>query len=916
MALGFGFNKAKVLASAEKYVQQGKLQNAIAEYEKVVKDDPKDLTILNTIGDLYARLGQTENAVKFFKRVGDHYAGDGFTVKAIAMYKKLTKLAPSNTDCIQRLAELYTQQGLYNDAKQQYMAIADYYIKANELDFAARVFQKMLELDPENAAMQAKLADLYIRMGKKEDAKEIFFRAAESLYQRAAMDAADEAAAKVLSIEPGNARALMLRARIAIDSGNPDAGVGYVQRIPNLDSRADALNLMLQAQLSAGKWNEADPLARKLLNVHNEPGGINAYAQAMLTHGECEKAVQVYSEFSDKLLAGNPNALTEELHPLISKVKDNAVALQALRGLFKKAGDRGHVSEVTELLAHALVQAGDLPQARDLYKELAGLEPENPTHEQNYRQVMARLGEDAASRPLSVAEGEQAFMVDELAMGSPSITQEYPGDVEAAIKAALTDSELMSSYSKPEKALEPVEKALAKAPHDVRLNQRAASLYAELSRFADAARCCTVLADLYRGAGHAEQGGKYRDMAAKYQQRGGAAVAPAPPPAAAELTGEAAFADYAMPVEAPAPPAAPAEFSMEVAAEPASQGEIDLSDEWQSHVEEPAKPAAEKAARAASPKELADEARFYLAQGMRTEAEATMAKLAELAPNSPELAALRAELAPVASAGKVAEYAMEVSAPAETPVADFSVEVTPPPALIPAPASVPAPAMAAKGDVLGDLVADLEEALPADFGAKTAPVAQAAAASAAPAAAISKPVPVASAAAVPAPPSVGPPPATVVAEAGGAKDMLADIFDEFKEEAEGGVATQAEDPETHYNLGVAFKEMGLLDEAIGELQKVCHAVDQGLAFRDTMQAYTWLAQCFVDKGVPEASVQWYEKALKVAPDKDTRNAVHYDLASALEAAGNRPGALQHFLEVYGSNIDYRDVAERIKSLRS
>ena len=50
MALGFGFNKAKVLASAEKYVQQGKLQNAIGEYEKVSKEDPKDLTVLNTIG--------------------------------------------------------------------------------------------------------------------------------------------------------------------------------------------------------------------------------------------------------------------------------------------------------------------------------------------------------------------------------------------------------------------------------------------------------------------------------------------------------------------------------------------------------------------------------------------------------------------------------------------------------------------------------------------------------------------------------------------------------------------------------------------------------------------------------------------------------------------------------------------------
>ena len=60
MAFGFGFNKQKVLSSAEKFVQQGKLQNAISEYEKVLKADSKDLTVLNTIGDLYSRsAGQT-----------------------------------------------------------------------------------------------------------------------------------------------------------------------------------------------------------------------------------------------------------------------------------------------------------------------------------------------------------------------------------------------------------------------------------------------------------------------------------------------------------------------------------------------------------------------------------------------------------------------------------------------------------------------------------------------------------------------------------------------------------------------------------------------------------------------------------------------------------------------------------------
>jgi tetratricopeptide (TPR) repeat protein len=148
---------------------------------------------------------------------------------------------------------------------------------------------------------------------------------------------------------------------------------------------------------------------------------------------------------------------------------------------------------------------------------------------------------------------------------------------------------------------------------------------------------------------------------------------------------------------------------------------------------------------------------------------------------------------------------------------------------------------------------------------------------------------------------------------------LADIFSEFKEGLadEGRGPTEGEDPETHYNLGVAFKEMGLLDEAIGELQKVCQAVEQGHSFPQVMQAYTWLAQCFLEKGVPQASVRWYEKALNIpAIDNEARVALHYELAAAYEAADNKQAALNHFMEVYGSNIDYRDVAERIKSLKS
>jgi pilus assembly protein FimV len=146
--------------------------------------------------------------------------------------------------------------------------------------------------------------------------------------------------------------------------------------------------------------------------------------------------------------------------------------------------------------------------------------------------------------------------------------------------------------------------------------------------------------------------------------------------------------------------------------------------------------------------------------------------------------------------------------------------------------------------------------------------------------------------------------------------VLSDILSELQEETT--ESSQAEeDPETHYNLGIAFKEMGLLDEAIGELQKVCHAMDRGNEFSQPIQAYTWLAQCLVDKGAPEAAVRWYNKALQLhGLDDGSRCAIYYDLALAYEASGDRKSALANYMEVYGSNIDFRDVASRIKTLKS
>ena len=210
----------------------------------------KDLTVLNTVGDLYSRIGEADKATECFKSVGDAYAAQGFTVKGIAMYKKIAKLKPS-LESVLKLAELYTQQGLFNDARAQYLQVAEEFLRAGELEQSVRIFQKILEMDPENVAMRVRLAEVYIRLGKKNEAWQIFSAAAESLRSRGSRSGAEEILQRMLTLDPGNSYALMLRGRNALEAGDAAAAIPFFEKVSDIDSHPDGLRDLVES-LSAG----------------------------------------------------------------------------------------------------------------------------------------------------------------------------------------------------------------------------------------------------------------------------------------------------------------------------------------------------------------------------------------------------------------------------------------------------------------------------------------------------------------------------------------------------------------------------------------------------------------------------------------------------------------------------------------
>src|ERR1051326_1376623 len=115
MAFGLGFNKAKTMSAAEKFVAQGKLAAAVEEYRKLVQHDAKDLTLLNTFADLCLRVGKTEDGIKSFYELAEKCVDAGLIPRAIAVYKRITKVQPESTQALLRFRLNLCDSFVYGD---------------------------------------------------------------------------------------------------------------------------------------------------------------------------------------------------------------------------------------------------------------------------------------------------------------------------------------------------------------------------------------------------------------------------------------------------------------------------------------------------------------------------------------------------------------------------------------------------------------------------------------------------------------------------------------------------------------------------------------------------------------------------------------------------------------------------------
>jgi tetratricopeptide (TPR) repeat protein len=192
-------DRALTLRNAEKLIRQGKLDAGIAEYVRIVEDSPGDWNAKNTLGDLYARAGQTEKAIEQFTEIADNLSEEGSSAKAGAIFKKILKLKPDHERALLQVAEILANQKLYADARTHLNTLIELRKGKGDTRGALHAKVRLGSLDPEDYDARLEAARARVEMGDKagalHDLKEIAAELAVDKGRRAqAIDVLREAA--------------------------------------------------------------------------------------------------------------------------------------------------------------------------------------------------------------------------------------------------------------------------------------------------------------------------------------------------------------------------------------------------------------------------------------------------------------------------------------------------------------------------------------------------------------------------------------------------------------------------------------------------------------------------------------------------------------------------------------------------
>ena len=897
-------DKTAVLKEAQKHLAKGAIDKAISELEKLVNESP-DGNTFNTIGDLYLKKGTQKTATDYYRKAANFFWHEGFSQKAQALYKKVLNINPADTDALYSFGELSEEKGLVTDAIKYYLATADLLSKEGKKDRLIAIYEKILSLSPANILLRIKVADIFIREGLNSDAAREYLHIARIHEETGDHAKSKEFFQKAIGVHPRSKDAVLGLTHLYEKTGEFEQAAAQLKdatvlfpddtdilfRCADLSLKIDDTGYARQCLMRIVEGNQQNVKARRMLG--------DLYLKAGATEKAWEQYLPVLHDILTEKNFEDAISLLETFKPL-----DPVEAGKRLISLFRQLEEKDRACD-------ELVSLGDYYASHDMdedahsyYREALEINPEHSAARLRIASSPPEpvpSGESGPAGPVGIEIPDLVLESEEPDLSMRSVPEEITPETfgipaggmtegpaagithgEKPFDEILTEVDIFCRYGLVLEAQKLLDGLKTRFPENIDVHLRLKALYMDTHEKELAVTECLILSELYRLNGD--------DVSFEQMLIEAHGIDPEDPRLAER--GLARFVE-------PAPSAAPAAGGF---GEAVSGSEPTIED----YEEEIA------------------EADFYARQGLTTEAVKILEKLQTLFPENKNVIERLHALGHTPSLSDIEEMTgsielsdtFDISEPSETPGEFKIAEMSGPDEGFQVTGEIEQPESSGLQGGTGMFEElELDENIPLDIEAVPKGAEELPQKAASEETAVSGGLP-----------ADAPEESTESAfedfsfsetdlveaqempEPSLDSDVL-EIFQEFKKGLEKELGD--DDAETHYNLGIAYKEMGLVDDAIKEFQ-----TSKGDPKR-FLQSSTMLGVCYMEKGLHTLAIDVLTKALESLKDKDESYwALSYELAEAYEKNQDLKEAVELYTSIYGWNAKFRDISDKMSLLPS
>lgn len=148
---------------AAEYQAKGLYREALKELEKLLNfPSVVDENLYQRIGELYKKLGNNNKALEFYLKAVEGYKKHASYPHLIPLYKKILEIDPGRKELLLDLAEAYYQRNMITEASKALYEYANYLYQKGEIDEAFKMYEKLMEITPENIILKREIAELYL----------------------------------------------------------------------------------------------------------------------------------------------------------------------------------------------------------------------------------------------------------------------------------------------------------------------------------------------------------------------------------------------------------------------------------------------------------------------------------------------------------------------------------------------------------------------------------------------------------------------------------------------------------------------------------------------------------------------------------------------------------------------------------